>query len=112
MIVALLVTVLAVVVGAYILPGVKVDGLMTAIVVAVILAVVNAFIKPLVVLLTLPITILTLGLFMLVINVLMLWLVDYLVPGFTIDGFWWAVLFSVVLSAVNSVFSSLAYSKE
>lgn len=112
MIVSLLVAVLAVVVSAYVLPGVAVDGFMTAIVVAVVLAVVNAFIKPLVVLLTLPINILTLGLFMVVINAAMILLVDALVPGFTVDGFWWAVLFSIVLSAVNSVFSSLAQSKE
>ncbi len=108
MIVSLLVTVLAVMVSAYVLPGVKVDGFMTAVVVAVVLAVVNAFIKPLLVLLTLPITILSLGLFMVVINAAMILLVDALVPGFTVDGFWWAVLFSIVLSAVNSVFSSFA----
>lgn len=88
--------------AAYLLPGVGVDSLLTALVVAVVLGVLNMFIKPILVLLTLPVTILTLGLFMLVINALLILLASKIVPGFTVDGFWWAVLFSLVISIVSS----------
>jgi len=94
---------IAVFVSAYVLPGVKVDGFFTAIIVAVLLAVVNTFIKPLVLLLTLPINILTLGLFSLIINALMVVLVGAIVPGFKVDGILWALVFSIVLSLVSSV---------
>lgn len=93
-------------VSAYVLPGVHVSSWWTAVVVAIVLAVVNALIKPVFVLLTLPITIISLGLFLLVINALMIMLVGLLVPGFKVDGFWWALAFSIVLSVFNLVISS------
>lgn len=93
---------IAVFVSSYILPGIKVDGFITALVVAIILAAVNFFIKPLVLLLTLPINILTLGLFSLVINALMVVLVAAIVPGFHVDGILWALVFSIVLSLISS----------
>lgn len=93
-------------VSAYVLPGVHVSSWWTAVVVAIVLAVVNALIKPVFVLLTLPITIISLGLFLLVINALMIMLVGLLVPGFKVDGFWWALAFSIVLSVFNFVISS------
>jgi len=99
---------LAVFVSAYVLPGIHVDSFVTAVIVAVILGVVNAFIKPLLVLLTLPVTILTLGLFVFVINALMVLLVAAIVPGFKVDGFWMALLFSFVLSAINWFLHALA----
>lgn len=100
--VSLILSVLAVLISAYVLPGVKVDGVFTALVVAVVLSVVNTFIKPLVVLLTLPINIMTLGLFSLVINALMVMLVAAVVPGFQVDGILWAVVFSIVLSVIST----------
>jgi putative membrane protein len=103
---------LAVFVSAYILPGVKVDSFVTALVVAVLLAVVNTFIKPLVLFLTLPISILTLGLFSFVINALMVILVAAIVPGFHIDGILWALVFSIVLSLVSSVINMFAPKKK
>jgi len=98
---------LAVVVAARILPGVHVDGLLTALIVAVVLGVINAVVKPVLVFLTLPATILTLGLFLLVINAAMVELVSWLVPGFTVAGFWWALGFSLIVSLVGSVLGGL-----
>lgn len=98
-----LVTVLAISITAYILPGVSVSGVLTYFIIAIILAVVNLIIRPIVLLLTLPLNILTLGLFTFVINALMVLLVATLVPGFKVDGFWWALTFSLVLSLVQMV---------
>jgi len=103
---------IAVFVSAYILPGVKVDGFVTAFVVAIVLAVVNTFIRPLVLLLTLPINILTLGLFSLVINALMVMLVAAIVPGFKVDGILWALVFAIVLSLISSVIYMLVPDKK
>ena len=104
----ILISALAVFASAYILPGVHVDTFLTAIIVAVILGVVNMILKPILVILTLPITIVTLGLFYFVINALMILLVANLVPGFTVDGFWWALIYSLVLSIVSSVLNMFA----
>ena len=92
---------IAVMVSAYVIPGVKVDGFFVAVVVGLILAVINFTIKPVVTLLTLPVNILTLGLFTFVINALMILLTSALVPGFTVSGLWSAVLFSIVLSIID-----------
>lgn len=94
------VSALAILVAAYILPGVQVSGFLTALVVALVLGLLNVFIKPILFLLTLPITILTLGLFTLVINAFLIWLTGQLVPGFQVRGFLSALLFGVVLSVV------------
>jgi putative membrane protein len=104
LLVRLIVSAIAVLICAYILPGAEVDGFISAIVVAGVLALLNVLLKPILVILTIPITILTLGLFLLVINTILVLLASWLVPGFTVDGFWWALLFSVVLSIINSVF--------
>lgn len=74
----------------------------TAIVVAIVLGIVNALLKPLLILLTLPVTILTLGLFLFVINAALVLLVAKLVPGFEVRGFWWAMLFSLVVSIIGA----------
>ena len=104
---------LAVLLAAYILPGVHVEHYGYALLVALVLAVVNFIVKPVLVLFTIPITVLTLGLFLLVINALMILLVDYFItPGFLVDGFWWALAFSLILSVLNSLFSDLAKDKE
>lgn len=103
----LLINALGVYVTAAVLPGVGLRGFGTAILVALVLAVVNALIRPLLILLTLPLTILTLGLFLLVINALMVMLVDALLDGFYTRNFWWALLFSLVLAVINMVLFSL-----
>ncbi|UKJ07758.1 phage holin family protein [Solitalea lacus] len=90
---------------SYILPGVHIDSFGTAILLALVLGILNAIVKPILVFLTFPITILTLGLFLFVINALIIIWVDKLIEGFTVDGFWWALLFSLLLSFVTSVFS-------
>lgn len=98
----------AVMVSAYVIPNVYVDGFLVAVVVAVILSVVNFIIKPIVTLLTLPINILTLGLFTFVINAGMVLLVSSMVPGFVVVGLWSAVLFSIVLSIVNGFLTKIS----
>lgn len=94
---------LAIAISAYLLPGVGVDNLMTALILAVVLAAINTFIKPVIIFFTLPLTILTLGLFTLVINALLIMLAGAFVPGFDVDGFVAAFLFAIVLSIVSAV---------
>jgi putative membrane protein len=103
---------LAVVLTAYLLPGVEVEHYGHALLVALVLSIANVFVKPLLILFTIPLTILSLGLFLLVINALIIMLVDSLVPGFAVDGFWWALAFSLILSVFNSLFSDLAKEKD
>ena len=104
----LVTTSLAIIIVTYLMPGVSVDSPVTAIIVAAVLSLLNLVIKPLLILLTLPITVVTLGLFLLVINALMIMLAANIVPGFSVDGFWWALVFSVILSIVTGIFNSLA----
>lgn len=103
----LIVNGLAVYVTAMLLPGVNVDSFITALIVSIVLGVVNTFIKPILILVTLPVTILTLGLFTFVINALMVYLVSSLVPGFQVDSLFSALLFSLVLSLIGSFLYSL-----
>ena len=107
----ILLTAVVVVFLANFLPGVNVTGYWTAIVVALVLALLNLIVKPILVLLTLPVTILTLGLFLIVINAIIILLVDAFVGGFTVSGFWIAVLFSILLSIFQSLLYSLAERK-
>jgi putative membrane protein len=89
---------LAIGMAAYILPGVRLDGVWAALLTAMILGFVNGFLRPVLFIFTLPLTILTLGLFTFVLNALMVLLAAAIVPGFHVLGFWWAVLFSLILS--------------
>jgi putative membrane protein len=98
---------LAVLLAAYLLPGIHVDDYFTALLVTAVLSLVNLLVKPLLVLLTIPLTLFTLGLFLLVINAMMILLVAFFVPGFRVDGFWWALAFSLILAVFNSFFSDL-----
>jgi putative membrane protein len=91
-----------------ILGGVYVTDFFTAVVVAALLALLNIFVKPILLILTLPVTVLTFGLFLLVINALIILMADGLVSGFRVEGFWWAVLFSILLSFLQSLIFSLA----
>ena len=103
MIYTLLINTVAVYLTAKLLDGVEIKSFFSALVVAVLLALVNTFIKPVIVFLTLPITILTLGLFIFVINALMLMLVDAISGGLKIRSFGWALIFSIVLSIINGL---------
>jgi putative membrane protein len=102
-----LISSVAVFVTASILPGVHVDSFTTAVIAAIVLGVINTFIRPILLLLTLPINILTLGLFTLVIVALLVMLASAIVPGFKVDGFWWALAFGLVLWVVNTFLNSL-----
>ncbi|MGF1669223.1 MAG: phage holin family protein [Balneolaceae bacterium] len=103
MLTTILINSIAVFFGAYILNGVQIKNYLTAIGVAILLALVNTFIKPVIVFLTIPLTIFTLGLFILVINAWMLMLVDKLIEGFKIDSFAWALIFSILLMILNGL---------
>lgn len=106
-IVNLLVTALLVFLLANFLPGVSVDGYGSSIIVVIVLTLLNIFIKPILQIISIPVTIVTLGLFLFVINALIIWMCSGLVSGFHIDGFWYALLFSLVLSIVQSVVGGL-----
>ena len=93
----------AVFLGSYLLSGVTVKNYWTALGVAILLALVNTFLKPLLVFLTIPLTIITLGFFILIINAWMLMIVDKFIDGFKVDSFWWAFIFSIVLTVLNGI---------
>lgn len=93
---------LAVFISAQIIPGVSVDSFFVAFIAALVLGIINVILKPILLILTLPINIFTLGLFTLVINAFLVLLASNLVDGFRVDGFWWALLFSLVMSVVQS----------
>jgi putative membrane protein len=93
----------AVMFTAYLLKGVTVKNFWHAVLAAVLLSIANAIVKPILIILTIPVTILTLGLFLFVINALIVMLVDALLPGFKVKNFWWALLFSIVLSIINTI---------
>lgn len=97
----ILITALALLAVAYLLEGVFVDSFLTALLVALVLGVVNITIKPVLLILTLPINILTLGLFTFIVNGFFFWLVSFLVPGFSTESF----LFAILGAAIVSVFS-------
>ena len=103
----LLLTAVAVMILAYILPGVEVVSYWAAIIVAVVLGLLRLIVKPILVFLTFPITIVTLGLFLLVINAAIILMADYFVDGFTVRNFWWALGFSILLSILQSILFSL-----
>ncbi len=90
-----------------VLPGVVLQDYLTALIAAIVLGLVNAIIKPILIILTLPATILTLGLFLLVLNGLLFWGVASLLPGFYVAGFWWGVLGALVYSVLTWAFSML-----
>jgi len=102
----LLITTLAALVASYFISGVHINSIGTAFILALVLAFLNNIIKPILIFLTLPITIVTLGLFLIIINILIIkWAAD-LVPGFTVNSWWSALLFSLLLSIVTSLIAS------
>jgi putative membrane protein len=103
---------LAVLLTGYLLQkGVHVEHYGYALLVVIVLAIANAIVKPILIVFTIPITIVSLGLFLLVINAGMILLVDYFVSGFEVDGFWWALGFSLILSIFNSMINDLTKDK-
>lgn len=106
--VKILLSSIAVVIASYLLPGVVVDGFITAIIIAVLLSLLNVTVKPLLIILTIPLTVFSLGLFLLVINALIILMADAIVPGFEVHNFWWALIFSLLLSLINSLLSDLS----
>lgn len=104
--ISLILSSIAVFVAANILPGVHIAGFGTAIIVAVVLGLINAIIRPILLILTLPITILTLGLFSLVIIAFCVMLTTWVVPGFQVDGWLWALVFAIVLAIINAFIGS------
>ena len=107
-----LLTTVSVLLAAYLLSGVHVKDVLTAALVAVVLGLLNSFIKPLLIILTIPITIVTLGLFLLVINILIVKWAASIVPGFTVEGWFTALLFSIIVSISTSLLEGLIGSKE
>ncbi len=106
-VIKLLLTAIAVIILSKILPGVAVVGYGYAILVALVIGILNSVVKPVLVFLTLPATIVTLGLFLLVINAVLILMADYFLSGFSVSSFWWALLFSLLLSLLQSIFHSL-----
>ena len=108
LLIKLFIATLAVFLSAYLIPGVSVGGFQTAFIVAIVLGVLNVFLKPLLVLLTLPVTILTLGLFSFVINIALIYLAAYIVPGFNVATILAALLFGLLVSLISSFLNLLA----
>lgn len=107
LITSLLINGIAIFIAAMILPGIIVNNFLTAIVVAVVLGVLNTFLKPVLTILTLPITVVTLGLFLLVINVLIIYLADALVDGFVVKDWLNALFFSLLVTLISSYLNYL-----
>ena len=103
----LIISTLAVLITAYILPGVYLENFFTAVIVAVILGCLNVVVKPILILLSLPAVVFTFGLFLILINTLMIMLTDKLVNGFKVDGFWHALLFGIVMWIVTSILNAI-----
>ena len=97
---------------AHFLSGVHIPDFKDALIFALVLAVLNAIIKPILIILTLPITIVTLGLFLFVINAIIILLADKAMDGVRIDGFWWALIFSLILSVISSILQGMLTDKE
>jgi putative membrane protein len=110
--VRLLLSSLAVILASYLLPGVMVESFLAAVIVALLLSLLNVTLKPLLIILTIPLTVMTFGLFLLVINALIILIADSFVPGFGVEGFWWALLFSLILSLINSLLADLSGSNQ
>ncbi|AGI26998.1 MULTISPECIES: phage holin family protein [unclassified Polaribacter] len=108
----ILLTALAVILLSNILPGVSISGYLSAIIVAIVIALLNMFVRPLLVFFTLPATLVTFGLFLFVINAIIILLADKLVDGFSVSGFFAALFFSILLSIFRSFLFSLFKEKQ
>ncbi len=99
----LILSAIAVMLTSYLLPGVEVSDFFSALFFAALLALLNATVKPLLIIFTLPLTVFTLGLFLLVINAVVILMADDFIPGVEVDGFWWALIFSLILTIITSI---------
>ena len=107
-VVKLIITAVAAMLGAYLLPGVHIGGIGSALILALVLAVLNFIVRPILVLFTIPVTLLTLGLFLLVINAVIILLASYIMgSGFSVDNFWWALLISILLSIITAILDAI-----
>lgn len=108
-IVRILISTLAVLATNWLLPDrmVHVDNFTTAIIIALVLAFLNSVVKPIFIILTIPVTVISMGLFLLVINAVIILLADYFIEGFKVNGFWAALIFSIVLTIINSIFNGI-----
>jgi len=102
-----IISAIAIGISAYLVPGIGVDGVVSALVLAVVLGAINTFIRPVLVALTLPLSIITLGLFALVINTFLIMLAAAIVPGVTVAGFWTALIFGIVLALISAFLKGL-----
>ena len=106
-----LVMILAIMISSYLIPGVVIAGFWSALWLALFLGIINVLVKPVLILITLPINILTLGLFTFIINALLILLAGSVIKGFSVDGFWVAFVFSIVLSVVGYLLNALVKTK-
>ncbi len=109
--VKIIISAFAVMIASYLLPGVKVDTFTTALLVALVFAFLNTFLKPLLIILTIPITVFSLGLFLLVINAGIVLIASRIVESFHVEGFWWALAFSIIMTITASILESIGNPK-
>lgn len=103
----LFISALALLIVAYFVPAVTVDGLVTALIAAIILGLLNAVVRPILIILTLPVTIVTLGLFIFIINASLFWFAASFIEGFSVTSFWWALIGSVLVSIISTIGNKL-----
>jgi len=108
----ILITAFAAIIASYFIPGVHVNGGLTPIILAIVLALLNGFVRPILVFLTIPISILTLGLFLIVINIIIILLAANIVKGFHVDGWYSALLFSIAMSIVTFLLEAILGTKK
>ena len=97
---------ISVLIADFLLGGVSIDNWVTGFILAAVIVLINFTLKPLMIILTFPVTLITFGLFLLVINALVILIADYFIPGFSVDGFWWALGFAILLSLINGIFGN------
>jgi putative membrane protein len=102
-IINLLISAAVVYFAAWLLPGIHIGSFISALIVALVMGFLNRFVKPVLTILTIPITIITLGLFLLILNVLLIYFTDWLISGFSVDGFWSALFFALIVGFINSI---------
>jgi len=106
----MLISTIAIMVTSYLLPGVTLDSFAAALATALLIALLNTLVKPVLIILTIPVTLITFGLFLLVINASIIMMASNLLKGFHVDGFWYALLFSIILSGITGVMESMVSS--
>lgn len=112
LLIRLVISAIAIVIAAFLLSGVSVEDYWAALIVAAFLAILNSTVRPILIILTIPVTIFTLGLFLLLINALMVMIAAYFIDSFIVVNFWWALAFSLILSILNGLFSGMAKKEE